>query len=556
MSPRMLAAWLAPALLLAPPAGQEPVVAIEGAAVVTMTSDGEPLVDHTVLIRGDTIAAVGPRTSISVPAGARQIDGRGLYVIPGLIDSHVHIYEPRDLSVLLAHGITSVLNQAGSPFHLDLRADVRAGRRVGPTIYTTGAQLKDSAHPAIDTERTVASVTDARRVVATQAAGGYDFIKPWSGFSREIYEAIVDEAHARGARLIGHLPRSAGLQGVGAAGQSIAHIEEFYTKHFDRTINDAGIDAAVAIVAREGIAVSTTLLTYEMIARTVSPGLDGLLDRPGRRLVDPARRLMWEPDFNEYRRATFMERGPETYRRALPFQQRIARALDEAGVPLLAGTDAGLLPGIVPGEDLVRELELLVEAGLPPVRALATATRQPGTFLEPAAPFGTVAIGRRADLVLLGANPLEGVGNLRTIRGVVSRGRYFDRAALDALLADVFAANDRTDTFVRTVMTDGVAAGRVYVSNWRRAGRDGIPFEPMPACLLAYVLANRNDLPGAIELLRLTVEVHSKDYFSAMMLAGALYATGDKAGARDAYAMVLLRRPGHPEAERMWRQLR
>lgn len=540
----------------APAHAQDEVpLAIVGATVITMTAE-RLLSNYTVIVRGEVIAAVGPAAEVDVPANARRVDGAGLYLMPGLTDAHYHLYEPHDLEVLLAHGVTTILNQSGAPLHLDLRDAIRAGSIAGPTIYTTGPQLKDEAHPVLDTERTVATVADARRLVEAHAAAGYDFVKPWSGFSREIYDVIAAEAEVRGIRLIGHVPRSVGLRGVAQAGQSIAHVEEFYSKHFGRSINDAGIAEAVSIVAGGDIAVSTTLITYEMIARTVSEGLGGLLERPGRRLVDPVRQLMWEAEYNDYRRDRFMQRGPQHYRDALAFQQRIAKALHDAGVPLLAGTDAGFLPGIVPGQDLHRELELLVEAGLSPFEPLETATRNPGAFLEPQEPFGTVEVGTRADLMLLGANPLSDIGSVRSVVGIVSRGRYYSGTDLAGMLASVEEANERTGAFVEEVMTGGAEAARRYIESWRDSGRTERPFESMPVLFLGYALGSQGDLQGALGLFRLAADVHPDDYLAAYMLAGVLLITGDHDGAREAYERVLEIRPGHPEAERLLSSLR
>jgi imidazolonepropionase-like amidohydrolase len=542
------------ALLAAPSlVAQQTPVAITQVSVIAMTTRGVAA-DQTVLIRDGRIAALGPAATVTVPAGARVVDGRGKFLIPGLTDSHVHLYDVNDLGLYLLHGVTTVLNMSGAPIHLEWRDAVARGTLLGPAIFTTGPQLKVEADPAIDFERGAGTPEEIAALVRAHAAMGYDFAKVWGAITPEQYAAVLVAAKAARLRVTGHIPRAVGLAGVITAGQSsVAHVEEFYNKVFQRRIVDSLVPAAVEATRSSGMPVVTTLVTYEAIAASLATDLTPLLSRPSRALLDPVRQLLWESSYNSFRTPGPAGRD-QGYRDALGFEERISRALAEAGVPLLAGTDAGGLPGLVPGWELHRELELLVEAGLHPWEALRTATHNPGNYLT-AGEFGTVSVGARADLVLLDADPLAAIANTRRIAGVVVRGRYLGPNDLSAIRQRLDSLNHATGAFVQLVMRGDGAAVQEVLGRAQAASPGVPPFQEAPVLFLAQGLRAQRQVDAAINLMRIVVAAYPRSYLGHYMLAGTLFGAGRSAEARPELEAVLRLRPDHDGAAAMLRRL-
>jgi len=533
---------------------QRPVqrsLVIENASIIDMTRSKAPEV-ASVWVRDGVIVAIGPLEDMDVPAGTQRIDASGKFLMPGLTDAHVHLFDVNDLPVFLAHGITSVLNMSGAAVQLDWREQIESGQLAGPTLYTTGPQLKPDAQPLVDFERVVDSEAAAERLVAFQAEAGYDFVKVWGALDPERYSAIMNAADAHGIRVTGHIPGDVGLASALAAGQSsIAHVEEFFNKVFERRIDDAGISRAAAATRAAGIPVITTLVTYEAIAGSVAEDPAPLLERDARKWLDPVRQLLWEPEFNRYRTEGRLGRDAE-YLEALASMERIALGLHEAGVPLIAGSDAGEMPGLVPGVDLHRELELLERAGLSTFEVLRTATTNAGAYLEPDAPFGTIEVGRRADLLLLEANPIESVANLSRVTGVVTRGRWHSNADIEEMLAGVREINQRTGAFADALLRQGVDAAERYVDG---AGGDQPAFADTPALFLAFALAERGDLDGAVRVIRMVADASPESYLPRYMLGVALLGAGQITEGRAALEEVLRLSPRHDLATALLEQI-
>lgn len=550
----MRLAFLLLSLATTTAAAQSGVVAFTGVTVVPMATRAV-LENHTVLVANGRITAIGPADAVDLPSGARRVDGRGKYLIPGLTDAHVHLYDVNDLGLYLIHGVTTVLNMSGAPIHLEWREAVRRGDFLGPTIFTTGPQLKVEADPAVDFERSAGSPEELRMLAATQRALGYDFVKIWGAITPEQYAAFVGAATSAGLRVTGHIPRGVGLEGVIAAGQSsVAHLEEYLTKVLTNQPTNDRLSAAVRITRSGGLPVITSLVTYEAIAASLAADLTPLLARPGRALLDPVRALLWEPSYNSLRTPGPVGRD-QLFRDRLADKQRIARALDSAGVPLLAGTDAGGLPGLVPGLELHRELELLVEAGLDPWAALRTVTYHPGRYLGTGAD-GTIAIGAVADLVLLDANPLEAITNTRRITGVMARGRYLGSEELAAVRQRLDSLNRGTGAFVAVAMAGDAAAIETFMVE-AYANAPGIPpFQEAPVMLLAHGLRALGQTEAAVNLMRLVVATYLDSHLSRHMLAGTLFALGRSEDALTELDAVLRLRPDHDGAAALRARLR
>ena len=376
-----------------------PALVFVGVAVVSLY---QPDVEtgQTVVVEGDRVTYAGPAAGAPAPKDARRIDGTGRYLMPGLADMHVHLAFADELGVYLGHGITTVRNMRGAPEHLAWREEVRSGRRPGPTVYTSGptlggSPLRNPAFTAVD------APADARRVVAEQAAAGYDFIKVHSRIRPDVYAAIAEEARARRIAVVGHYLPEVGLETqVRERQASLEHVGDFA----------GSLTAALARrMAAEGTFVGP-LLSTEYTGDAPASDLAGLLARP---------RQSWREPGESARRAVSLLRS--------------------AGVRLVAGTDASL-PAMRPGESLGLEMRSLAAAGLTPRQVLESVTRNAGQFAararEGTPDFGTIHVGSRADLLLLDQNPLEDPSRALSPHAVVANGRLYETSDLARLRGD------------------------------------------------------------------------------------------------------------------------
>jgi imidazolonepropionase-like amidohydrolase len=438
------------ALLGAPAATQpqdEAIIAIVHVNVIPMTGDGPVLTDYTVVVERNRIAQLGPSNTTRTTQQTRQIDGSGKYLMPGLADMHVHLEyfdDPRILAAFTANGVTTVRNMDGRRFILDWKARIAAGTLPGPRIYTSGPLL-DGSPPVRPDNTVVAGPDDARAAVETQLNEGYDFIKVYSALSIDAYNAILETARARRAVVSGHVPRAIGIDRALAAGQhSIEHLLDFgseiqsgQTPAWSRRYLAMPIDAdkvtnLAGRLAKSGVWVVPTLVQPERdvqrddeVTRRLASDEVRVIFREGRQLwerqVRAAAARMDEDDW------TLIAAGRVN-------RLRVVKALHAAGVRLLAGTDTPN-PFVVPGYSIHDEMALLVEAGLTPTAALASATRDAGRYVE--ADWGVIQKGALADLLLLEGNPLDDIANTRRIAGVLVNGRWIGKEARQSLLQSI-----------------------------------------------------------------------------------------------------------------------
>ena len=410
------------------------VTAFVGINVVPMDRD-IVLADQTVLVREGRIAHVGPRTSTVVPGTARRIDGRNKWLIPGLVDAHVHLayvlnakHNPLLLRLFVAEGVTTVLNLLGLPEHRELGARVAQGEILGPTIFTSGFYVG---------EPYTKTAAQADSAVRQQRAAGFDMIKLHGNISADAYQSLAAAAKREEIPLVGHLPRSLGLNVALDAGQTmIAHAEEYLYGWFGlRTLTSreqviALVDTAAALTRKAGAWVTPTLFVFGAIPAQREK-LDSVLNTPEMKRIPDVLKFDWLPDRNQYRRIPL--ENMEGFRNQYALLKRVTKALHTAGVPLLMGTDAMATAAVLPGTSAHQELRALVDAGLSPYEALKTATVNAAVFLRQSGEFGVIKPGSRADLVMLDANPLQQISATSRITGVILRGRWLDRSALDSL---------------------------------------------------------------------------------------------------------------------------
>jgi imidazolonepropionase-like amidohydrolase len=402
----------------------------------------------TVVVQGRRIIAVGPRDEVHVPRGSSEIDASGAFIIPGLWDMHTHVSKTRAnaLPILLAHGVTSIRDMGGE--HEELlrwREEIREGTREGPRMLIAGPYLEspanaqrqrntpvaEMAEPVERTRVPIGSRADAERVIDSIKARGVDHVKIRTVHSLPVYRDIVAVANSRGLPLVLHangLP----LREVVAAGQrSIEHVS--LPSMDSLTPNER--TALFAEFARQGsAAVPTTVVVFRslMLQDSTLRRVFEQATTPGNARRPQVSRFL-EIDWRE--QITERDSGTATaVARFVPGALATLRDVRAAGVPMLTGSDLGVLP-LYPGESLHDEISLFVRhLAMTPEQALAAATRGPAQFLGLSDSLGAIAPGMIADLVLLDADPTADIENVRRIRGVMRDGRWYDRAALDALL--------------------------------------------------------------------------------------------------------------------------
>ncbi len=440
-----------------------PVVFV-GVNVVPMDED-RVLSDQTVVVRDRLVAALGTSATVPLPEDAVRVDGRGLYLLPGLADMHAHLsgyvtdaasdkdgIARSEMLLYVATGVTLVRNMVGSESHLDYRRRVAAGELVGPRIFTA-TNTVDGPKPVWPTSIKMSDPAEADALVKGFVEDGYDQIKIYNELPRDVYAALFDAASRRGIRVVGHVPFSVGIDAALAAGQySIEHQRGYdYDGVRPQALALNGGRNAERFSSWQRMSDDRM---RDLVRKTVAAGtwncptfvVDDMLSDADTRLafrrqdsirfVHPAvRATIVESDLD----AMFPEDANEALRQSFPQKYKLLKMLSDAGAGLLVGTDT-MVPYLVPGYTPIDEMEHFVKAGLTPYQALRAATSEPARFLNIDAQSGTIAVGKRADLLLVEANPLQELKNLWRRVGVVLNGRWLPRAELDSMLERMAAS--------------------------------------------------------------------------------------------------------------------
>ena len=455
-------------LFLAPLCAQKPaagdLLVLSNVTVVDVRT-GALRPDQTVILEGHHIASITPSKSAKYSGDARRVNCRGLFLIPGLWDMHVHLAfgdwfpgaQEISLPLFVANGVTGVRDMGSE---LDIvqgwRNDIEAGRLVGPRIYTSGPML-DGPKPRFPSSIAVTTTEDGRRAVADLKRGGADFIKLQSLIPRDAVFAIAEEARKEGIPFEGHVPDSVRASEMSAAGmQSFEHLIGIFE----------GSSAAEDDFLKGNKTEGRFLATYDApraaslaatLAKNQTWQCPTLVWERGGNLIDvtdfgkdtrakyvPA---LWKTKtWKKFRYEIIQGYGTDdlpTRKKFLDKELEVVGMLHKTGVRFLAGTDTPAGVYVFPGFSLHEELQRFMAAGFTPLEALQIATINPARFFGLENQLGAIEKGRLADLVLLSANPLEDIANTQKIAGVVVNGRYFSRAELDQMLGRVEAAARR-----------------------------------------------------------------------------------------------------------------
>ncbi|HKQ57039.1 MAG TPA: amidohydrolase family protein [Candidatus Eisenbacteria bacterium] len=413
-------------------------IAFVDVSVIPMDRD-TVLAHRTVIVRDGRIASIGRAATMRLDARTRRVDGRGKFLMPGLCDMHVHLRylrerddNPAMLKLFVANGVTTVLNLLGLPEHLALRDSIARGGVIAPLIYTSGFYVNP---PFVSTPFQVDSA------VVDQRLAGYDFIKMHGDLDEASYHQLMTSAHREGMRVIGHAPRNLGFETmVDERHDVVAHAEEFIYAYLlferpapaSRAEFDSMFHYAAGRMKATGMWLMPTLSCYKNISYQIE-NLDSILARPEMKYVPRGIVAEWQPGRNTYLKAPFSRGNITGQRGSYAALERLTKILQQDGVKLLAGTDTPV-SATPPGFSLHDELANLVAAGLTPYQALRMATANAAEFLRGANTFGTVAVGQRADLVLLEADPRKDIRATRRIAGVALRGKWMPAPELKAML--------------------------------------------------------------------------------------------------------------------------
>lgn len=447
MQMRLLSAVLVLALSSLPgiaAAGNSKVI---GPIHVVALDSGQVVPGQALRVRDGRIEAVGAFEEIAEESDFELIDGQNGYLIPGLAEMHAHVPSKdrgedfaRDVLMLfLANGVTTVRGMLGEPWHLELRDLLESGAWTGPRLVTSGPSFNG---------RTVTSPEQAAERVRQQAEAGYDFLKLHPGLEAEEFEALANAADEAGIPYAGHVSFAVGIETALARQQAtIDHLDgyaealvppgapthgaqpEWFGINLAADMDPELAAGLAAATARAGV---WNVPTQSLLEHTAGDRpLQELLDRPFMQYVSPELRQRWSDSLTQIRGRA----NPQQRLRFLEVRRQLILELQRAGAGLLLGSDAPQIMN-VPGFSVHEELEFLVEAGLTPREALFSGTVAVGRFLgEP--DHGCLDTGCRADLVLLGADPLEDIGNSSDILGVMRSGDWLSRSDLDSALESI-----------------------------------------------------------------------------------------------------------------------
>lgn len=425
------------------------------------------LSNQTVIVRDGVITEIGDAKKVKVPKEAQVIDARGKYLIPGLVDMHAHLLSDDhfpdslagdELKIMIANGVTTARLMIGTPEHLILRKQSADGQIIAPTLYVASPQIAGRAFGDHFNGYAAANEEQARDAVRRAKQDGYDYVKLTFFITRPVFDAVIDEARKQNMRVIGHVDRQVGLQKAFDAKMQIEHLDAYFEAMIPESAKLPGSTSGVFVwqpKAWESLDVLDEKLIPELARKTVEanpftvPTLtflkasfgtgqrdEQVFSRPGYKFYPPKlQKEMDEP------RRKFWANPPSAERRAkyVDYRNKLTKAIHEAGGKVMTGTDSPEWLWLY-GFTLHAEMQNLVAAGLSNYAALEAATRNPAEFFGTIKQTGTVEKGKKADLVLLDANPLENISATEKRAGVMLKGKWYPQFELNEWLENIEVA--------------------------------------------------------------------------------------------------------------------
>jgi imidazolonepropionase-like amidohydrolase len=409
-------------------------LAFTNVSVVPMDSQ-KVLADHTVIVTNGRVTAVGPAAATHVPADAVRVDGRGKYLMPGLAEMHGHIPSPASASkefvddvlfLYVANGVTTVRGMQGAPGQLELREAAKRGDIISPNLYLAG--------PAFNAN-TVRTPNDAAARVLEQKSEGWDLLKVLGGLSADSYRSMANAAKEVGIPFGGHVPVDVGVTRALDMGQATIDHLDGYAEHLDgvtNSVDEQTLQDLVARTKRAGTWIVPTLVVWETLRGPVA--LHSRTTLPELRYMPRATTEQWTTSLEK--RLNDAQFNPVEAKQYIDNRLRILSTLHAAGVEILLGSDAPQQFN-VPGFSIHREMKRMTDAGMSTYDIIKSGTSSVGQHFKSQDNFGTVAIGDRADLILVDANPLEDLENIGRLSGVMVRGRWLPQSEIQTRLDQI-----------------------------------------------------------------------------------------------------------------------
>src|SRR5687767_900239 len=436
-------------------------VAFVNVSVIPMDKE-RVLPRQTVVVRNGTIVEIGDAKRIKVPANAQRVDGTGKFLIPGLSDMHVHLFTDDEFSdeladdefkVMIAHGVTTIRLMTGTPEQLVLRQKSNREEILAPTIYSASPQLtgRKSSNAYV-----VTNEVEAQAAVRKSKQDGYDFIKVTTFLKPEVYEAIVAEARQQNIRVVGHADsRSVGLPRALKAGQQIEHLDSYLEALLPESapvkgsVSDIYLynpknwesldyldESKIPELARLTVAANPFVTpTLHLFKFTFGKGRteESFKAQPDLRFYPQKVIDLWMGVSKKYLTTAAPVEKRAKY---IAIRDKLVKAIYDAGGRVMAGSDTPEWLHLY-GYTLHLEMIDLRDAGLSNYAALETATRNPALFFGTLDKTGTIEKGKRADLVLLEANPLADIANTQKRAGVMLKGKYYPQAEMNQWLETI-----------------------------------------------------------------------------------------------------------------------
>lgn len=453
---------VAPATFVAQPRTKASTpVAFVNVNVIPMDKE-RVLQKQNVIIRNGVIAEIGDANRIKIPRGAQRIDGTGKYLIPGLTDMHVHLFTDDEFpdhlaedefKIMIAYGVTTIRLMIGTPEQLVLRRKSASEEILAPTIYAASPHLTGRKQP---NAYVVTTEAEARDAVRKSKQDGYDFIKVTTFLKPDVYEAIVDEARKQNIRVVGHADsRSVGLARALKARQQIEHLDSYLEallpenapvkgsvsdiylynpKNWESLdhLDESKIPELARLTVQSNPFLTPTLHLFKF---TFGKGRteESFKAQPDLRFYPQKIVDLWMGVSKKYLATAAPLEKREKYIR---IRDKIVKAIHDAGGHVMAGSDTPEWL-LLYGYTLHLELIDLRDAGLSNYAALEAATRNPALFFGTIDKTGTIEKGKRADLVLLEADPLDDIANTQKRAGVMLKGKYYSQPEMDKWLDEI-----------------------------------------------------------------------------------------------------------------------
>ena len=407
--------------------------------------------NYTIIVEGERIRSMAPTAKLTPLKDSIIIDGTNKYIMPGLADMHVHVFEEDQLSLFIANGVTTVRNMWGIPKNLDWRKRINDGKLLGPRIYTAGNMI-DGNPPVFPESEAVTSIDKAREIVLNQKRAGYDFIKVYNNLTIEVYNEVIKTARDVGIPVAGHVPVNVGLDHVLESKQDCIEHLDGYEKVLASTKSESANknrltsmildwikfdrDKIPEIVRRTSESNTwncPTLIVYEKWVPLKE--VKKIMNRREFKYLSPSELEFHDPEKDNYTKA-FASDIFEAVLEGNLIRKELVKTLYKGGARILLGTDCGN-PLVVHGFSIHEELQNFVDAGLTPYETIKTGTYDAADFLNALDEFGSIAIGKRADFILLETNPLDDVKNIKNHVGVMVRGKWYSQPILQSKLDDL-----------------------------------------------------------------------------------------------------------------------